>query len=176
MIGIVIVGHGGLAREYLAAVEHVVGPQQGIRAVTIEEDHDRAAKSEEICRAVSEVDTGDGVVIVTDIFGGSPSNLSMPACLRQERRILYGANLPMLVKLAKLRHLDVGTAAELAAEAGRKYIDCYAPAGTTSPDAPSRDALAREVPPRDAPSRDAPVREAPPREAAPKGALRRAAS
>lgn len=176
MIGIVIVGHGGLAREYLAAVEHVVGPQQGIRAVTIEEDHDRAAKSEEICRAVSEVDTGDGVVIVTDIFGGSPSNLSMPACLRQERRILYGANLPMLVKLAKLRHLDVGTAAELAAEAGRKYIDCYAPAGTTSPDAPSRDALARDVPPRDTPSRDAPVREAPPREAAPKGALRRAAS
>ena len=176
MIGIVIVGHGGLAREYLAAVEHVVGPQQGIRAVTIEEDHDRAAKSDEICRAVSEVDTGDGVVIVTDSFGGSPSNLSMPACLRQERRILYGANLPMLVKLAKLRHLDVGTAAELAAEAGRKYIDCYAPAGTTSPDAPSRDALARDVPPRDTPSRDAPVREAPPREAAPKGALRRAAS
>lgn len=176
MIGIVIVGHGGLAREYLAAVEHVVGPQQGIRAVTIEEDHDRAAKSEEICRAVSEVDMGDGVVIVTDIFGGSPSNLSMPACLRQERRILYGANLPMLVKLAKLRHLDVGTAAELAAEAGRKYIDCYAPAGTTSPDASSRDALARDVPPRDAPSRDAPLREAPAREAAPKGALRRAAS
>lgn len=176
MIGIVIVGHGGLAREYLAAVEHVVGPQQGIRAVTIEEDHDRAAKSEEICRAVSEVDMGDGVVIVTDIFGGSPSNLSMPACLRQERRILYGANLPMLVKLAKLRHLDVGTAAELAAEAGRKYIDCYAPAGTTSPDGSSRDALARDVPPRDAPSRDAPLREAPAREAAPKGALRRAAS
>ncbi|ARJ69867.1 PTS fructose transporter subunit IIA [Paracoccus contaminans] len=171
MIGIVIVGHGGLAREYLAAVEHVVGPQQGILAVTIEEDHDRAAKSEEICRAVSEVDTGDGVVIVTDIFGGSPSNLSMPACLRQERRILYGANLPMLVKLAKLRHLDVGTAAELAAEAGRKYIDCYAPAGTAPQDAASRDAPARDTPPR-----DAAMREASSREAAPKGALRRAAS
>ena len=171
MIGIVIVGHGGLAREYLAAVEHVVGPQQGILAVTIEEDHDRAAKSEEICRAVSEVDTGDGVVIVTDIFGGSPSNLSMPACLRQERRILYGANLPMLVKLAKLRHLDVGTAAEMAAEAGRKYIDCYAPAGTAPQDAASRDAPARDTPPR-----DAAMREASSREAAPKGALRRAAS
>lgn len=127
MIGIVIVGHGGLAREYLAAVEHVVGPQEGIRAVTIEENHDRNAKSDEICRAANEVDSGDGVVIVTDLFGGSPSNLSMPACVPLERRILYGANLPMLVKLAKLRHLDVGTAAEMAAEAGRKYIDCYAP-------------------------------------------------
>ena len=128
MIGIVIVAHGGLAREYLAAVEHVVGPQTGIRAVKIEEDHDRAAKQAEICRAANEVDTGDGVVIVTDIFGGSPSNLSMPACIPQERRILYGANLPMLVKLAKSRHLDVAAAAELAAQAGRKYIDCYAPA------------------------------------------------
>ena len=130
MIGIVIVAHGGLAREYLAAVEHVVGPQAGMRAVTIEEDHDRAAKQAEICRAANEVDSGDGVVIVTDLFGGSPSNLSMPACIPQERRILYGANLPMLVKLAKSRHLSVGTAAELAAEAGRKYIDCYAPTDT----------------------------------------------
>ena len=130
MIGIVIVAHGGLAREYLSAVEHVVGPQTGIRAVTIEEDHDRAAKQAEICRAANEVDAGDGVVIVTDLFGGSPSNLSMPACIPQERRILYGANLPMLVKLAKLRHMEVGEAAELAAEAGRKYIDCYAPGDT----------------------------------------------
>ena len=122
-----IVAHGGLAREYLAAVEHVVGPQGGIRAVTIEEDHDRVAKQMEIARAADEVDSGDGVVIVTDLFGGSPSNLSMPACVAGKRRILYGANLPMLVKLAKLRHLDVGTAAEAAAEAWRKYIDCYSP-------------------------------------------------
>ena len=63
MIGIVIVAHGGLAREYLSAVEHVVGPQSGIRAVTIEEDHDRVAKQAEICHAANEVDTGDGVVI-----------------------------------------------------------------------------------------------------------------
>lgn len=127
MIGIVIVAHGGLAREYLAAVEHVVGPQDGIRAVTIEENHDRNAKQAEICLAANEVDTGNGVVIVTDLFGGSPSNLSMPACLPARRRILYGANLPMLVKLAKSRHLQVEDAALLAAEAGRKYIDCYAP-------------------------------------------------
>lgn len=127
MIGIVIVAHGGLAREYLAAVEHVVGPQGGIRAVTIEENHDRSAKQAEICLAANEVDAGDGVVIVTDLFGGSPSNLSMPACLPARRRILYGANLPMLVKLAKSRHLQVEDAAVMAAEAGRKYIDCYAP-------------------------------------------------
>ena len=127
MIGIVIVAHGGLAREYVAAVEHVVGPQRGIRAVTIEENHDRAAKQAEICLAANEVDTGHGVVIVTDLFGGSPSNLSMPACLPERRRILYGANLPMLVKLAKSRHLEVEEAAAIAAEAGRKYIDCYAP-------------------------------------------------
>lgn len=133
MIGIVIVAHGGLAREYLAAVEHVVGPQDGIVAVIIEEDHDRAAKQDEICAAANAVDTGAGVVIVTDLFGGSPSNLSMPACLPEQRRILYGANLPLLVKLAKSRHLDVGQAAMLACEAGRKYIDCYAPGPAASP-------------------------------------------
>ncbi|WP_134724577.1 PTS sugar transporter subunit IIA [Paracoccus luteus] len=128
MIGIVIVAHGGLAREYLAAVEHVVGPQSGIRAVAIEEDHDRCAKQTEICDAANAVDTGQGVVLVTDLFGGSPSNLSLPACMPRQRRIIYGANLPMLVKLAKSRNLGVAEAAELAAEAGRKYIDCYAPA------------------------------------------------
>ena len=125
-----IVAHGGLAREYLAAVEHVVGPQDGVRAISIEEDHDRAAKQAEIFRAADSVDAGSGVVVVTDMFGGSPSNLSMPACIAGERRIIYGANLPMLVKLAKLRHLDVPAAAEMAAEAGRKYIDCYAPEET----------------------------------------------
>ena len=125
MIGIVIVAHGGLAREYLAAMEHVVGPQAGARTVTIEDIHDRAAKSREICLAADEVDEGDGVVVVTDLFGGSPSNLSLPACSARNRVILYGANLPMLVKLAKLRHLPADQAAAMAAEAGRKYIDSY---------------------------------------------------
>ena len=125
MIGIVIVAHGGLAREYLAAMEHVVGPQAGVRTVTIEDIHDRAAKSREICIAADEVDEGDGVVVVTDLFGGSPSNLSLPACSARNRVILYGANLPMLVKLAKLRHLPADQAAAMAAEAGRKYIDSY---------------------------------------------------
>ncbi len=123
MIGIVIVAHGGLAREYLAAVEHVVGHQTGIRAIAIEAEHDRPGKQSEICDAADAVDRGEGVVIVTDMFGGSPSNLSLRACQPDDRRILYGANLPMLIKLAKSRHLPVGDAVRKALEAGRKYID-----------------------------------------------------
>ena len=125
MIGVVIVAHGGLAREYLSAVEHVVGKQDGIRAIAIEADHDRAAKQLEICMAADAVDTGDGVVVVTDMFGGSPSNLSLIACSQSDRRILYGANLPMLIKLAKSRHLSVNEATDSALEAARKYINSY---------------------------------------------------
>lgn len=123
MIGIVIVAHGGLAREYLSAVEHVVGKQEGMVAVAIEEDHDREDKQDEICRAANGVDAGDGVLVVTDMFGGSPSNLSLPACMGRDRRILYGANLPMLIKLAKSRDLGVNEAVVAALDAGRKYIN-----------------------------------------------------
>ncbi|MBA3909570.1 MAG: PTS fructose transporter subunit IIA [Rhodobacter sp.] len=123
MIGIVIVAHGGLAREYLSAVEHVVGRQDGVRAIAIEDEHDRKAKQQEICVAANEVDTGQGVVLVTDMFGGSPSNLSLPACATQGRRILYGANLPMLIKLAKSRDMTVPDAVAAALDAGRKYIN-----------------------------------------------------
>lgn len=123
MIGIVIVAHGGLAREYLAAVQHVVGIQSGIRAISIEQEHDRSQKQREICDAADDVDQGGGVVVVTDMFGGSPSNLSLLACQPEGRRILYGANLPMLIKLAKSRHLTVADAVRNATEAGRKYID-----------------------------------------------------
>ncbi|MBQ0804334.1 MULTISPECIES: PTS sugar transporter subunit IIA [unclassified Sulfitobacter] len=123
MIGIVIVAHGGLAKEYLAAIEHVVGSQNGVRAISIAADHDRAAKEQEICEAANAVDTGDGVVVVTDLFGGSPSNLSLMACRPDDRRIIYGANLPMLIKLAKSRDLDVPEAVRAALAAGRKYID-----------------------------------------------------
>ena len=123
MIGIVIVAHGGLAKEYLAAIEHVVGSQNGVRAISIAADHDRAAKEQEICEAANAVNTGDGVVVVTDLFGGSPSNLSLMACRPDDRRIIYGANLPMLIKLAKSRDLDVPEAVRAALAAGRKYID-----------------------------------------------------
>jgi PTS system mannose-specific IIA component len=125
VIGIVIVAHGGLAREYLAAVEHVVGKQEGMCAISIQDDDDRSAKQTEICSAADSVDTGDGVVVVTDMFGGSPSNLSLRACLATNRRIIYGANLPLLIKLAKSRSLRVSDAVETALEAGRKYINSF---------------------------------------------------
>lgn len=125
MIGIVIVGHGKLATEYLLAVEHVVGKQKGMRAILIEENHDRSSKQAEICAAADEVDEGDGVIVVTDMFGGSPSNLSLKACGSENRRILCGANLPMLIKLAKSRGLDVEQAVDMAVNAGRKYIQSF---------------------------------------------------
>lgn len=123
MFGIVIVAHGGLAREYLAAIEHVVGEQNGVRAISILADHDREEMQSAICVAADDVDRGGGVVVVTDLFGGSPSNLSLRACEPAGRRILYGANLPMLIKLAKSRHMAVPDAVRVAMEAGKKYID-----------------------------------------------------
>ena len=123
LIGIVIVAHGGLARDYLSAVEHVVGAQDAMSAISIEDEHDRGAKSAEISAAADAVDRGAGVVVVTDMFGGSPSNLSLPACAARNRRILYGANLPMLIKLTKSRDLPLPEAVGLALEAGRKYIN-----------------------------------------------------
>ena len=125
MIGIVIVAHGGLARELHKAVEHVVGRQAGMLSISIGADDDRSRRQREICDAADAVDEGDGVVVVTDMFGGSPSNLSLRACRPDNRRILYGANLPMLIKLAKSRHSPVSVAVRAALEAGRKYIDSH---------------------------------------------------
>ena len=125
MIGIVIVAHGGLAQEYLAAVEHVVGPQPGMVSIAIEPDDDRAAKQTEICDAADKVDSGEGVVIVTDMFGGSPTNLSLRACSPDNRRILYGANLPMLIKLVKMRNGSVPDAVAAAIAAAHKYINSH---------------------------------------------------
>ncbi len=131
MIGIVIVAHGGLAAEYLAAVEHVVGPLDQVRAIAIAADYDKPRKAAEIIEAADAVDSGDGVIVVVDMFGSSPSNLSLPACGKGDRKILYGANLPMLVKLAKSRRGSVEAATKAAMAAGRKYIDCIdgAPSG-----------------------------------------------
>lgn len=120
-----IVAHGGLAGEYLSAVEHVVGQQAGMRSIAIGPEDDRALKQEEICDAADAVDTGAGVVIVTDMFGGSPSNLSLRACSPANRRIVYGANLPMLIKLAKSRQLPVTDAVDAALDAAHKYINSH---------------------------------------------------
>jgi mannose PTS system EIIA component len=123
VIGIVIVAHGGLAREYLAAMEHVVGRHPGTAAVAIGPDDDRRAKQAEIDAAVAAVDEGEGVVVVTDMFGGTPSNLAMRACRGGKRVVLYGANLPLLIKLAKARRLTLDEAVSCALTAGRKYIN-----------------------------------------------------
>lgn len=123
MIGIVIVAHGGLAREYLAALEHVVGRHPGTMAVSIAPDDDGSEKRDEIDQAVRAVDTGEGVAVVTDMFGGTPSNLAMGVCQQSGRMVIYGANLPLLIKLAKARHLPLREAVASALTAGRKYIN-----------------------------------------------------
>ena len=123
MIGIVIVAHGRLAAEYLAAAEHVLGKLDNIEAIPTAAECDRADKQAEICAAADRVDQGDGVVVVVDMFGSSPSNLAMKACAGSGRRIMYGANLPMLVKLAKSRGLSLDKAVELSVDAGKKYIN-----------------------------------------------------
>lgn len=123
MIGIVIVAHGGLAREYLAAMEHIVGHHPGTRAVAIGADDDCSSKQDEIDAAIRAVDDGEGVVVVTDMFGGTPSNLAMEACRESQRMVIYGANLPLLVKLAKARRLPLREAVASALTAGRKYIN-----------------------------------------------------
>ena len=125
MIGIVIVAHEGLADEYRAALEHVVGHQEQLITVGIDENHNRKSKEIEICNASDDVDTGFGVILVTDLFGGSPSNLALSACSKENRTIIYGANLPMLVKLAKCRKMSINDATQEALNAGRKYINCY---------------------------------------------------
>ena len=125
LIGIVIVAHGRLAEELKNAAEHVVGPQEGMRAIQISADEDRSRAQALICTTADEVDTGAGVVLVTDMYGGSPSNLSLRACRPQDRKIITGVNLPMLIKLTKSRHLPVAEAVSRALDAGRRYINAF---------------------------------------------------
>ena len=126
MIGIVIVAHGDLAGALLAAMEHVVGPQQNARTVPIYPADDLSARQAEIDRVVAETDTGDGVVLITDMFGGTPSNLALGAMSGEQVEVIYGANLPLLVKLAKCRDRPLPEAVRAALEAGHKYIDSAA--------------------------------------------------
>lgn len=122
MIGIVIVAHGGLAREFLAATEHIIGKPTGMRAVGIEAVHDRGVVEQEICDAADAVDTGDGVVVVVDLHGGTPCNLALRAVRPENRRIVFGINLPLIVQLAKHRDEPVADAVRIAIDAGKKYI------------------------------------------------------
>ncbi len=123
MIGIVLVTHGDLAREFVTALEHIVGPQEAIRAVAIGPEDDVERRRAEILEAIAAVDRGRGVVVLTDMFGGTPSNLALTALDRPGVEVVAGVNLPMLIKLASVRRqLPLAEAVEAAAEAGRRYI------------------------------------------------------
>jgi len=124
MIGLVLVTHGRLAEEFIAATEHVVGPQEALRAVCIGPDDDMDLRSGEIKEAVQSVNQGDGVVILTDMFGGTPSNLALGLMEKGKVEVLAGINLPMLIKLASIRkESPLAEAVAEAAESGRKYIN-----------------------------------------------------
>lgn len=143
MIGLVIVAHGGLARELLAALEHVVGPQAQAQTVAVAADDDLGQCHDRVCAAIREVDQGSGVAVITDMFGGTPSNLAVSAATEThlaalqkrsaqpgagpvcgaEVEIIYGANLPLLVKLAKLRCRPLHEAIARAVDSGRKYVN-----------------------------------------------------
>ena len=123
MIGLVLVTHGNLASEFQHALEHVVGPQQQIAAISIGPDDDMEQRRKDIVEAVSGVETGDGVVVLTDMFGGTPSNLAISVMEAGRVEVIAGVNLPMLVKLASLRgDAELATAVSEARQAGCKYI------------------------------------------------------
>ena len=124
MIGIVLVTHGRLAAEFLSALEHVVGPQDQVAAVCIGPEDDMEKRRHEIIDRVDEVDEGDGVVLLTDMFGGTPSNLAISVMERPNLEVIAGVNLPMLIKLASVRReAKLADAVTQAQEAGRKYIN-----------------------------------------------------
>lgn len=124
MIGLVLVTHGRLAEEFIAAMEHVVGAQPNVRAISIDPDDDIEQRRLDILAEVKAVDDGAGVILLTDMFGGTPSNLAISIMDKGDVEVIAGANLPMLIKLASVRdHEPLRTAVTLAQEAGRKYIN-----------------------------------------------------
>ena len=123
MIGLVIVTHGGLANEFRSALEHVVGPQTFLETVSIGPEDDMELRRRDILSAVRRADCGAGVVLLTDMFGGTPSNLSISIMDEANVEVIAGVNLPMLIKLASIRaETELTKAVDLAKEAGRKYI------------------------------------------------------
>ncbi|MGX7876304.1 PTS sugar transporter subunit IIA [Mesorhizobium sp. ORM6] len=124
MIGLVLVTHGQLATEFRHAVEHVVGPQDNFETVAIGADDDMEQRRRDIVDAVARVDTGAGVIVLTDMFGGTPSNLAISVMESGRTEVIAGMNLPMLIKLSSIRKGDNMTAAlDEAQAAGRKYIN-----------------------------------------------------
>ena len=124
MIGLVLVTHGRLAEEFIAATEHVVGPQKAIRAVCIGPEDDMERRRQVILKAVADVDGGRGVVVLTDMFGGTPSNLAISIMEKGKVEVIAGVNLPMMIKLASVRGKgELAQVVAAAQESGRKYIN-----------------------------------------------------
>ncbi len=124
MIGLVLVTHGQLAEEFRRAVEHVVGPQEQFETVSIGADDDMEQRRRDIVEAVARADSGTGVIILTDMFGGTPSNLAISVMAPGTTEVIAGMNLPMLIKLSSVRKSDdMAPALEEAQTAGRKYIN-----------------------------------------------------
>jgi len=123
MIGIVLVTHGCLAAEFLAALEHVVGPQKQVETIAIGPEDDIEQRRQDILAAVGRVDSGGGVIVLTDMFGGTPSNLAISIMNGSNIEVIAGINLPMLIKLASVRETaSLEQAVIQAQDAGRKYI------------------------------------------------------
>lgn len=123
MIGLVLVTHGRLADEFVTAMAHVVGPQEQIAAIAIGPEDDMEGRRADIAAAIAHVDAGDGVIVLTDLFGGTPSNLAISLMERGRVEVIAGVNLPMLIRLGSARKAMGVTAAVAAArDAGRKYI------------------------------------------------------
>lgn len=124
MIGLVLVTHGRLALELVAALEHVVGPQETIATVCIGPDDDMEQRRQEIVTKSADVNIGGGVIVLTDMFGGTPSNLAISIMEKSQIEVIAGVNLPMLIKLASIRETHaIDDAAQEAQDAGRKYIN-----------------------------------------------------
>ncbi|RMF11451.1 MAG: PTS sugar transporter subunit IIA [Alphaproteobacteria bacterium] len=124
MIGLVIVTHGALAREFHSALEHVHGPQEQIETISIGADDDMETRRNDILKAIASVDSGQGVILLTDMFGGTPSNLAISVMEQAKVEVIAGVNLPMLIKLASIRgEVELEEAITQAQEAGRKYIN-----------------------------------------------------
>jgi PTS system mannose-specific IIA component len=124
MIGMVLVTHGRLAEEFIAATQHVVGEQENMRGISMGPEDDSEQRRQDIMDAVADVDTGDGVIVLTDMFGGTPSNLAISIMDKANVEVIAGVNLPMLIKLAGVRNSEsLEQAVVSAQEAGRKYIN-----------------------------------------------------
>jgi PTS system mannose-specific IIA component len=123
MIGLVLVTHGRLAAEFVVAMEHVVGRQEQIESICIGPEDDMEGRRNDIAEAIGRVDGGTGVIILTDLFGGTPSNLAISLMKTENIEVIAGVNLPMLIRLDGARKkMDVKAAVAAAREAGRKYI------------------------------------------------------